>query len=129
MTFTIQGFTYYQQYRKCGKDGCKCNHGEPHGPYWYKRSLNANRIHYVGKDLPEHVEAAYEALMENRSKLHSTRRRLLDEANTIKKLLAGQRLTNAEKAIIDHLGFAECLVSWKRTSRIQQTRAPYLVSA
>ena len=26
--------TYGQEYRRCGKPGCKCASGELHGPYW-----------------------------------------------------------------------------------------------
>ncbi len=27
-------YTYSQEYRRCGKAGCKCASGDPHGPYW-----------------------------------------------------------------------------------------------
>ena len=26
--------TYSHEYRRCGKAGCKCATGQPHGPYW-----------------------------------------------------------------------------------------------
>ncbi len=44
---------------RCGKDGCKCNGGALHGPYWYgyKRitaGTYKGRIvsRYIGKELP-----------------------------------------------------------------------------
>lgn len=51
---TVNGVTYRQQYRKCGKAECRCVDGDPysgegmHGPYWY-----ADGTKYVGKELPQ----------------------------------------------------------------------------
>jgi len=29
--------TLLEEYRRCGKAGCHCTRGEPHGPYYYHR--------------------------------------------------------------------------------------------
>jgi hypothetical protein len=36
----------------CGKDGCRCQTGERHGPYYYRSVLTPKgpRLEYVGKD-------------------------------------------------------------------------------
>lgn len=31
----LLGGSFFEQYRKCGKAGCKCERGERHGPYPY----------------------------------------------------------------------------------------------
>jgi len=50
----INGTTYFQQYRTCNKQGCKCQDGQPHGPYWFARDHNG-RVRYVGKNLDNDV--------------------------------------------------------------------------
>jgi hypothetical protein len=47
------GYTYQQEYIKCGKPGCKCNDGDKHGPYWYAywSEGNKTRKKYIGKNL------------------------------------------------------------------------------
>ena len=41
-----------EKYRKCGKPGCKCARGEPHGPSFYisRRVEGKTRYDYVRKD-------------------------------------------------------------------------------
>ncbi|MEA4883773.1 MAG: DUF6788 family protein [Clostridia bacterium] len=41
-----------EKYRKCGKPGCKCTHGELHGPVLYisRRVEGKTRYDYVPKD-------------------------------------------------------------------------------
>jgi hypothetical protein len=48
------------QRRRCGKEGCKCNRGELHGPYTYlvlPRSGGRTRTVYVPASLAEAVGA------------------------------------------------------------------------
>jgi hypothetical protein len=48
--------TYRQESVRCGKNGCtRC----PHGPYWYAywREDGRLRSRYIGKTLPQDVEA------------------------------------------------------------------------
>ncbi len=55
--------TLVEQHRNCGKEGCRCTRGEPHGPYVYLQV--AGRLLYVPSRLAEvvrgHVEG-YERL-------------------------------------------------------------------
>lgn len=59
-SFTIEGITYVQEYRRCRVPCRTCDTGPGHGPYWYakQRSTNGNvRSYYVGKELPKGVES------------------------------------------------------------------------
>ena len=47
-----------EQYRNCGKEGCRCTRGEPHGPYVYLQV--AGRLVYVPAALAEAVRARVE---------------------------------------------------------------------
>jgi len=42
-----------EQARRCGRPGCRCEHGDPHGPYAYftPRPRGRGRAQYVPKDL------------------------------------------------------------------------------
>jgi hypothetical protein len=42
-----------EQHRKCGKEGCRCMQGQPHGPYVYVSV--AGRLVYVPASLAEAV--------------------------------------------------------------------------
>jgi hypothetical protein len=46
-----------EQARRCGKAGCRCAGGEPHGPYAYlaQRAQAAGRLRYVPAGLVETV--------------------------------------------------------------------------
>jgi hypothetical protein len=46
-----------EQARRCGKAGCRCADGEPHGPYAYfaQRARGAGRLRYVPAGLVETV--------------------------------------------------------------------------
>ncbi len=41
------------QTRRCGREGCRCQQGEPHGPYQYLSvpSVGTSRLRYVPGDL------------------------------------------------------------------------------
>jgi len=45
--------TLVEQHRNCGKEGCRCTRGEPHGPYMYLQV--AGRLLYVPSRLAEVV--------------------------------------------------------------------------
>ncbi|MGH3821616.1 MAG: DUF6788 family protein [Pseudonocardiaceae bacterium] len=47
-----------EQHRNCGKQGCRCTRGEPHGPYVYLQV--AGRLMYVPSALAEVVRAHVE---------------------------------------------------------------------
>lgn len=44
---------YQLEHVQCGKAGCKCTRGRPHGPYWYAywSSKGRTRQQYIGKEL------------------------------------------------------------------------------
>lgn len=48
-----------EQTRRCGKAGCRCAAGEPHGPYAYfaPRTAGRGRLRYVPGSLVEVVRA------------------------------------------------------------------------
>lgn len=47
--------TYRRVSIRCGKEGCKCNEGKLHGPYWYAywSEQGKTRSQYIGKKLPK----------------------------------------------------------------------------
>ena len=50
-----QATTVREEYKKCGKPGCRCNTGgELHGPYWYEywKEDGRTRSRYLGKQIP-----------------------------------------------------------------------------
>jgi hypothetical protein len=47
-----------EQHRQCGKEGCRCTRGEPHGPYVYLQV--AGRLMYVPSGLAERVRSHVE---------------------------------------------------------------------
>jgi hypothetical protein len=47
-----------EQHRKCGKEGCRCARGQPHGPYVYVSV--AGRLVYVPAGLAEAVRGRLE---------------------------------------------------------------------
>jgi len=68
----VNGVQYRQQYRKCGKPGCKCNTGEGHGPYWYGYD-GSSAAKYVGIKLPEHVTKHMALLKASKPKIKKIR--------------------------------------------------------
>jgi len=48
------------QFIRCGKDGCRCQHGQPHGPYHYRIWREGARVRkvYVKATELEEVKAA-----------------------------------------------------------------------
>jgi uncharacterized protein DUF6788 len=63
-----------EQHRKCGKEGCRCTQGQPHGPYVYVSV--AGRLIYVPAGLAEAVRdrlavsARLQALLEEISAIN-----------------------------------------------------------
>ncbi len=52
---------YHQQFTHCGKQGCgKCREGLGHGPYWYAyvSENGQSRRKYIGKQLPDSIQAS-----------------------------------------------------------------------
>ena len=56
------GTVYLRKHIHCGKAGCKCGRGEPHGPYWYAFLRDAGgrqRARYIGKHFRRIPAAAW----------------------------------------------------------------------
>lgn len=108
--FTLDGWTYYQQGRRCGRPGCRCQRGELHGPYWYRRHALSGAVEYVGRELPAAVAAARAAYLQLRGAVEAQRLELLADAAALERLLEGAALDRADQWRVDALGFGACLV-------------------
>lgn len=111
-TFALEGVTYSQQYRKCGKPTCQtCQNGGPgHGPYWYARDAMTGARSYVGRELPADVAAARQELRAKLPELTMQRERLLQQAAALGRLMAHEHLSGKDRELVAWLGFAGCLV-------------------
>jgi len=103
----LNGISYYQQTRKCGKSGCHCEAGWEHGPYWYARD-GGDKIQYIGKDLPDDVQVGLLVRYENREALRSHQDNnhalvtvLLDTNRAIQGYLQGDRLNDHQIRLIE----------------------------
>lgn len=61
-----------EQHRNCGKEGCRCTRGEPHGPYVYLQV--AGRLMYVPSALAELVSSRVEVSQRLREALEEISR-------------------------------------------------------
>lgn len=117
--FTLEGFTYYRQGRKCGRPGCKCAKGELHGPYWYKRNLESGKVSYLGRDLPQEIAAArgwHDLLAGD---MRRARLALAEAFDAVGRLLRGEALSAGDRCIIEALGLGAALVS-QRDNQVTQ---------
>lgn len=110
-TFDLEGAAYYAEGRKCGKAGCRCQEGELHGPYWYKRDQVDGKVTYLGKTLPDQVAQARQNLWTFEPAIKTTGLRLAAQAEALGKLASRRALTAEDRRHIADLGFKECLVS------------------
>ncbi len=64
------------QYVRCGKSECRCQRGEPHGPYYYRVWREGERVQkvYVKASELEAVRAACDAHREITERLEQLRR-------------------------------------------------------
>ncbi len=70
-----------EQHRNCGKEGCRCARGEPHGPYVYLQV--AGRLMYVPSALADAVRAQVQTSQELR--------RVLEDISAINLELLSRR--------------------------------------
>ena len=127
--FTLEGFTYYQQGRKCGRPGCKCAKGELHGPYWYKRNLESCKVSYLGRDLPQEIAAArgwHDLLAGD---MRRARLALAEAFDAVGRLLRGEALSAGDRCIIEALGLGAALVSQRDNQVTQDDPEGALVQA
>jgi hypothetical protein len=109
--FELEGQTYFQQGRKCGKPSCKCVQGQLHGPYWYHRDQVSGKVKYIGRSLPVEIAAARAAHDAMLSVMVKKRRRLLEQADALARLIGHKPLRDSDRATVTALGFGACLVS------------------
>lgn len=118
--FTIEGVTYSSQFRRCGKDNCKCASGDPgdfHGPYWYRRDQLGN-VGYVGKTLPAAVVVAWANFQSQKPFLDQKITDLYEDLHTLEAqiealrlLRVGGFLNSKQRIWVEASGFFDCLVS------------------
>jgi hypothetical protein len=70
-----------EQHRNCGKEGCRCTRGEPHGPYVYLQVAG----HLV------YVPAALAEVVRSRVEISRRLRDLLEEISAINLELLARR--------------------------------------
>ncbi len=107
--FTLEGTTYFQQGRKCGRASCKCQTGELHGPYWYARD-HIGRVTYIGKDLPANVQKARANYDNLRGAMYHTREHLRQALAALIRLMDGEPLQDTDRVTLCALGFEEVLL-------------------
>lgn len=124
-TFALEGVTYSQQHRKCGKPTCQtCQNGGPgHGPYWYARNAMTGARSYLGRELPADVAAARQELRAQTPELERLRMGLLQQAAALGRLLAHEHLSGKDRELVAWLGFAGCLVQ-SPAAALTQDAAP-----
>lgn len=107
MEYRVDGKVYRQRFSTCGKEGCKCQDGELHGPYWF--AIQPNRpMKYVGKELPGWVLQKHELLKVKENDLRAIRATLDEERETIRRL---DRELSAKIRIVDNLFLREFVSS------------------
>lgn len=109
-SFMLEGFRYYTQGRKCGKTGCRCQEGQLHGPYWYKRDTTTGKRKYIGKALPENIVNAYQEIERRRNRLQAEIRNTRLQLRCLQKLERNDPLTTPERVFLKHGGYEDCLV-------------------
>lgn len=77
--YNVNGIAYRQKFRQCGKAGCKCRAGKPHGPYWYAFS-DIGSPKYVGRELPEEIKDHVARLKKSKARLQKLRKEIADRS-------------------------------------------------
>lgn len=115
----VNGRTYKQQMRSCGKECCKGVPGGSHGPYWYV-SETGRSLKYVGATLPQGVRGYLDRLAvclpaileragierQEQQALEQRAREHQSMARTCSMLRDGRTVSTAE---VERLGFLELL--------------------
>lgn len=96
---TVNGVSYRQQYRKCGKAECRCAEGDDtdlHGPYWYAIGVPRG-IQYIGKNLPEAITNHLQMLKDEKAQLVEIREKIRERRREFEAALNQAR--EEERAI------------------------------
>ena len=108
--FELEGVTYYQQGRKCGKPTCGCAEGKLHGPYWYARDVWGGKVKYLGKELPPEIARARAAHADLSRAMDEKHRELTRQARALSALIHNTRLSDDQVGAVAALGFGDALV-------------------
>lgn len=108
----LPGYKFYQEYRKCGKDGCRsCSDGERgHGPYWFRRDLRTGIRKYIGADLPEGVKDADYWYKEEVEHIERQMRHYMDMANALRRLRYKKPLEPGDAELIGEAGIIMAVI-------------------
>lgn len=110
-SFYLQGQRYYQQFRRCGRAGCRCvNDDERHGPYWYRRDNATGKREYLGADLPSAVVAAYVSCKLSRRSIQADIGELRSRLAALQKLADAESLSSVNQQLLREMGYNDCLV-------------------
>lgn len=105
-SFWYNGWQYFAQGRRCGREGCACAAGEPHGPYWYRRRKSGAR-EYVGRELDRRLCQAVELRDGLAPALAAHVVQLQADSALLEAVMEGTRpLQLADKQRLDELGYA-----------------------
>jgi hypothetical protein len=112
--FELEGITYYQQFRKCGKASCMvCRTSQGHGPYWYSRDHETKKRSYIGKELPLSVSRARREHDRALADMVTVKNDLIKQWRAMAALIGNEALTEEQEQIVNDLGFGRCLVSYR----------------
>jgi hypothetical protein len=70
---TVVATRYVHEKVRCGKEGCRCERGEMHGPYWYAIEVfgdGRTRRRYIGKHLEKETHGRDEQAGRERLRDH-----------------------------------------------------------
>lgn len=109
--FELEGITYRQEYRKCGKANCRtCTEGPGHGPYWYGRDQATGKRAYHGKELAPEIRNAYHWRRRNLWRLDAYRDAAAAQLRALDRLRDAAALDAQDRRTLEALGLGACLV-------------------
>lgn len=109
--FTLEGISFYQQWRTCGRENCKCQTPDNgHGPYWYCRD-GEGRVRYLGKNLSPRLANARQEHARLRKEMQQELQQLQRRAESLQRLLNGLSLDNLDRLYCTELGFGSAMLT------------------
>ena len=111
-SFWYNGWQYFHQGRRCGREGCKCLAGELHGPYWYRRRKSSYR-EYVGRELDRRLLDAVGLRDSFRETLQYHIDVMEEQIALLQAVISGEReLDTADRLRLESLGYP-MLLPWR----------------
>ncbi len=80
--------TVHERWTRCGKPGCRCTRGDPHGPYYSRRWAQDGQRHeeYVRRDQVEGVRAQCQARRQHEHQVVAARKECRELTRMLKEL-------------------------------------------